>query len=287
MSDATHETELAGDRRADARTLILVAALAAVSLVVTAATRQTEAARLGTGEAPGEIWLLEATSHAVIVALAALFPLLLNRVAIGWSQLGRAAPALVAAWLAFTFLHVGAMHLLRAALFPVLVGQPYAWRAFDPATLGYEGLKDLFAFLLIACGFLLSRSIETARLEQQERISTAQTERKIVLRAGAATHVVPARDIVWAKAAANYVEVHTASRSLFVRMTLASLEQSLAAAGGRHVRIHRSHIVSLDHVASVVPTGEGDVTVTLTTGAELPGSRRYRENLGDLAKVVA
>ncbi|HEY7800875.1 MAG TPA: LytTR family DNA-binding domain-containing protein [Hyphomonadaceae bacterium] len=281
------QAELAGDRRADRRTLALIAALALVSLVVVAVTRQTEAARLGTGETGAEIWLLEATSHAVIVGLAALFPLLLDRVPVGWNDLKRTAPALLAAWIVFTLLHVTLMHALRALLFPLLVGQPYAWRAFDSTTLGYEGLKDLFVFLLLMSGFLLSRSIEASRLEQQERISTARTEEKIILRVGAAMHAVPVREIVWAKAAANYAEVHGANRSWFARMTFASLEESLKAAGGNHARIHRSYIVSLAHIASVEPTGEGDVTVVLTTGDRLPGSRNYRTVLDAIGRTRA
>jgi hypothetical protein len=271
--------ELKADRRADRRTVALVAALAAVSLVVTAVTRQTEAVRVGSTESWSEIWLLEATSHIVIVGLAAMFPLLLDRAPLTWGRFGRAAPIIVAAYLTFTVLHVSLMHVLRALLFPVLIGQGYAWRAFDVQTLGYEGLKDLFAFLLLGCGFLLNRSIESSRLEQRERLSTAEAERKIVLHAGGTTHVVAAADIVWAKAAGNYAEIHTSARSLFVRITFANLEQILAAAGQRHVRIHRSYIVNLDRVASIQPTGEGDVLVKLATGEELPGSRRYRDNL--------
>jgi hypothetical protein len=275
----------AADRRADARILILIAAMAAVSLVVTALTRLSEASRRGGGEGSVEIWLLEGTSHVVIVALAALFPLLLDRVEVRWDRLVRAAPVVIAAWLGFTLLHVSAMHLLRAILFPPIAGQPYVFRALDPATLGYEGLKDLFVFLLIGSGFVLGRMIEQARVEQQARFGTARNEQKITLRVGAAVHLVPAREIVWVKAAANYAEVHTGARSIFVRTTLASLEQELKAAGGRHVRTHRSYIVNLDSIVSITPTGEGAVVVKLATGEELPGSRGYREALEAAASM--
>ncbi len=275
--------ERAADRRADRRMLALIAALTMVSLVVTALTRQTEAMHRGSGETPVEIWLLEASSHIVIVALACLGPLLINRVGFSWTHPARAAPVLLAGWLAFTFMHVGAMHLIRALLFPLLLRQPYVWRALEGPTLAYEGLKDLFVFLLLVIAFLLGRSIAAAQLEQRQRVSAAQSEQKILLRSGASSYVAPARDIVWARAAGNYAEVHMANRTVFARVTFAGLEQMLAAAGGRHVRIHRSHIVNLDHVVAVEPTGEGDVRVRLSTGEELPGSRRYRANLERLA----
>lgn len=267
------------DGRADRRTWLLITAMAAVSLVVTALTRISEAGRRGFGESATEIWLLEGTSHVVIVGLAMLFPLLLNRVEVRWDKLARTAPVLLAAWIGFTLLHVSLMHLLRAVLIPLATGQPYAFRALDPATLGYEGLKDLFVFLLVGCGFVLGRMIAQARSEQQDRLGTARAEHKITLRAGTTVHLVPAKEVAWVKAAANYAEVHTATRSIFARTTLASLEQELNAAGGRHVRIHRSYLVNPEAVSTITPTGEGDVTVKLATGEELPGSRRFREAL--------
>lgn len=279
------DPSLAADARADRRTWLLVTVLASVSLLVTALTRISEAGRRGSGEGWAEIWVLEGTSHVVIVGLALLFPLLLNRVEVRWDRLARTAPVLIAAWLGFALLHVSLMHLLRAALIPLATGQPYAFRALDPATLGYEGLKDLFVFLLIGSGFVLGRMIEQARVEQQDRLGTARAEHKITLRAGTAMHLLPAGEITWVKAAANYAEVHTPTRSIFARTTLASLEQELKAAGGRHVRIHRSYIVNPDTVISITPTGEGDVVVKLETGEELPGSRRFREALAAAAAL--
>lgn len=281
------DASLTADRRADRQTWLLIAAMAGVSLVVTALTRISEAGRRGFGESPMEIWLLEGTSHVVIVGLALLFPLLLNRVEVRWDRLVRTAPVLIAAWIAFTLLHVSLMHVLRAVLIPPVTGQPYAFRALDPATLGYEGLKDLFVFLLIGCGFVLGRMIAQARVDQQDRLGVARAEHKVTLRAGAAVHLVPANEITWVKAAANYAEVHTATRSIFARTTLTSLEQELKAAGGRHVRIHRSYLVNPEAVSAITPTGEGDVTVKLATGEELPGSRRFREALASAVALRA
>ena len=83
--------------------------------------------------------------------------------------------------------------------------------------------------------------------------------------------------MVWARAASNYVEVVTPGRTYLARSTLSELEKLLQAAGGRHVRVHRSHVVNLDKVSEITPTGEGDVTLTLETGETVPGSRRYRD----------
>lgn len=77
----------------------------------------------------------------------------------------------------------------------------------------------------------------------------------------------------------DYVEVGTAAKTHLVRMTLAQLEASLAAAGAPHIRVHRSYIVNPDEVREIAPTGEGGVVIALNSGAEIPGSRRYRENV--------
>ncbi|MEO1105411.1 MAG: LytTR family DNA-binding domain-containing protein, partial [Pseudomonadota bacterium] len=63
------------------------------------------------------------------------------------------------------------------------------------------------------------------------------------------------------------------------RTTLGALEQLLAAAGSPHMRVHRSYIVNLDAIREIVPTSAGDVTVRLSSGAEIPGSRRHRDRL--------
>ncbi|MGK5032904.1 LytTR family transcriptional regulator DNA-binding domain-containing protein [Janthinobacterium sp. MDT1-19] len=44
--------------------------------------------------------------------------------------------------------------------------------------------------------------------------------------------------------------------------------------GKRFVRVHRRYIVSLDFVQSIVPLESGDA---LSTGGEVPVSRRYRD----------
>jgi DNA-binding LytR/AlgR family response regulator len=66
-------------------------------------------------------------------------------------------------------------------------------------------------------------------------------------------------------------------------MTLTELERLLDDAGGHHVRVHRSHVVNLDHVRGITPTGEGDALIELDTGDTVPGSRRYRERYAQIA----
>ena len=45
------------------------------------------------------------------------------------------------------------------------------------------------------------------------------------------------------------------------------------------MRVHRSHIVNLDQVASIEPLDAGDARVHMKDGSNLPCSRTYRGGL--------
>ena len=78
-------------------------------------------------------------------------------------------------------------------------------------------------------------------------------------------------DILYVEGLKDYVKVHLASaaRPLLSLTSLRSMEEKLPA--GKFMRIHRSYIVGLDHVAAV---GRGTVQVRQET---LPVSDGYRE----------
>lgn len=89
--------------------------------------------------------------------------------------------------------------------------------------------------------------------------------------------IVPAREVRWISAAANYAELHLAGATHLVRATLAELEAGLDPAV--FARIHRGTIVRLDCVREVIPAAHGDFDVVLTDGAVLKLSRRFRARL--------
>lgn len=78
-------------------------------------------------------------------------------------------------------------------------------------------------------------------------------------------------DILYVEGLKDYVKVHltSAARPLLSLTSLRSMEEKLPA--GKFMRIHRSYIVGLDHVAAV---GRGTVQVRQET---LPVSDGYRE----------
>ena len=89
--------------------------------------------------------------------------------------------------------------------------------------------------------------------------------------------IVPAAEVRWIGAAANYAELHLAGATHLVRATIADLEAGLDPA--RFARIHRGTIVRLDCVREVIPATHGDYDVMLSDGTVLKLSRRFRTRL--------
>lgn len=275
----TEGDEVAGVRRADRHALALIGAMLAASILVNVASLRTEVARTGSRITLPETVTLEVTSHLAILALATLVPWMLNRWPVFGGEWRHAVPAHVGGGLAFSLLHVAAMSVSRKLLFPLVVGIPYRMNLFAPRNLIYELRKDVFTYALLLIGFVLIRIVEQRRREAEAALQTATREHKLTLKSGAAVFVVEASQILWAKAAANYVEVGTPEKTFLARMTLTALERLLHAAGPRHVRVHRSYVVNVEEIRELTPTGEGDVTLTLSDGTVAPASRRYRERL--------
>jgi len=89
--------------------------------------------------------------------------------------------------------------------------------------------------------------------------------------------IVPASDVRWIGAAANYAELHLAKATHLVRATMAELEAGLDP--GTFARIHRGTIVRVDCVREVIPSAHGDYDVLLNDGTTLTLSRRFRSRL--------
>jgi DNA-binding LytR/AlgR family response regulator len=114
---------------------------------------------------------------------------------------------------------------------------------------------------MLLVGFVLMRVIEPPPLEARSALRMARREQKLTLRSGGAAFVVDASDVVWARAAANYVEVATPGKTYLARMTLTRLETLLLAAGNRHMRVHRSHVVNVAEVRGLLAALEATGTV--------------------------
>jgi DNA-binding LytR/AlgR family response regulator len=130
------------------------------------------------------------------------------------------------------------------------------------------------AFDLHAVDYLLKPVREERLYEALERVREVpanETDEQVPVELGGVTRFVRRSDVRYATAQGDYVRLHTPAGSPLVRMPLGTLEQRWADA--RFVRIHRSILVSLDHVDEVRLGGTPPAVVV--GGVELPVSRRH------------
>jgi two-component system LytT family response regulator len=130
------------------------------------------------------------------------------------------------------------------------------------------------AFELGAIDYLLKpfgrerfrRAAERARTVLEKR-----TPRLFVREAG---RIVPLRvsSIERIQAADDYAIVFAGDRRLMLGLTLADLEARLDPA--TFLRVHRSHLINLDHVVACTPRKDSRYDITLRSGAIVTASRQ-------------
>jgi hypothetical protein len=242
-----------------------------VQVTINAVSRVADGRAAGRPVAAGAAWGYELTSGLAILLLLPMLwwlsgSLMPSRV--GWP---RAIAGHVAGSLGFSAAHVGIMVGLRLLL----------WHGrYDAGPVGefllYEYRKDGWSYIVIVMMFALSRTVASAR-GNAATISTSRAEpadgQILVVQDGTRRHHVPIRDIHYARAAGNYVEVAVGSERLLHRATLTAMEEQL---GEGFVRIHRGVVVARRAIATVETTPAGDFAVTTIGGDVLKGSRRYR-----------
>ncbi|MFC5039988.1 LytR/AlgR family response regulator transcription factor [Ornithinimicrobium kibberense] len=105
----------------------------------------------------------------------------------------------------------------------------------------------------------------------------AAPDERIAVELGGVTRFVLRSTIRYVQAQGDYARLFTATGSHLVRVPLSTLEERWAGAG--FVRIHRSTLVSLAHVAEVRQS-QGRVSLVLAPdGTELQVARRHTRDV--------
>jgi len=105
---------------------------------------------------------------------------------------------------------------------------------------------------------------------------------RLFVRIGRSIVPVAVTDITWFEAVGDYVNVHTREAQHLVHLSLNRLEARLDAQ--RFSRIHRTHIVNLDHVAAFQRQPDGRLVARLGDGTSLPVSRTKAHDFRNLAR---
>jgi len=216
-----------------------------------------------------------------------------------WYLWSIAAPAI--AWLGRRFqvdranlsrhfvIHLGAsldLAFLQLVAFVAIQRPPdFTMTLVDDFTLFFHwNVLIYWAIVAIVHAFDYHHVAEQRALQKPEAAAAAgpaPAERLLVADNGRSFFVRTA-DIEWIEAARNYVRVHNNGHTYLVRATLAALEARLDRAHFR--RVGRSALVNLDRVREIQPWFHGDAIVILQSGTRVTLSRRYRNNLLDVAQ---
>lgn len=145
----------------------------------------------------------------------------------------------------------------------------YAVQAFDANAIDYL-LKpyDEARFL---------KALEKLKVRRgTAAVSTPVIEAPLMISDRGMVYVLPIADIVWAEAADNYVMIHTVDKHYMLRQTLSGLLDRL---GPAFMRCHRRFLVCVDKISHIESLSKGDAQLHLKSGATVPCSRQYREEL--------
>ncbi|HEX2059439.1 MAG TPA: LytTR family DNA-binding domain-containing protein, partial [Thermoanaerobaculia bacterium] len=154
--------------------------------------------------------------------------------------------------------------------------EKFALKAFDVAAVDYLVKPfddDRFAQALrrarkTVAAEEVTREAEAPRPEYLERIAV-ETRGQV--------RVVPVSKIDYITASGPYAELHVGERTFAIREKMQTLEERLDP--DVFFRIHRSAIVRLDRIDTLLHAAGGDYAVRLKDGTELSVSRSRRDEL--------
>ena len=105
---------------------------------------------------------------------------------------------------------------------------------------------------------------------------------RLFVRTGRSIVPVAVDGIAWFEAVGDYVAAHAGGTQHLLHVSLSRLEERLDER--RFARIHRTHIVNLDHVIAFRRQLTGEVIAELRDGTRLPVSRAKAQELRRLAR---
>lgn len=112
-------------------------------------------------------------------------------------------------------------------------------------------------------------------------IDESRPLRRIFVRERASILPLNVADIAWFEASDDYVSAHVRDKTFLLNVRLQELEDRLDT--DQFVRIHRSHIINLDHIRAMHAHDAARMIVELNTGAQIIASRTGTQRLRKLA----
>jgi two-component system LytT family response regulator len=159
----------------------------------------------------------------------------------------------------------------------------YAVAAFEANAMDYllkpfDGPRFERALVKARSWMNSNRGAESSERFRMTLAQASPAADRIWVRHGEARQPVKFDDIVHVGAEGNYVRLHTSTGNFVLRERMVGMMERLDPA--RFRRIHRSHIVNVDHVKKLLPWFGGDTLVMMSDGSRLTLSRSYKGALG-------
>ncbi|WP_414828065.1 LytR/AlgR family response regulator transcription factor [Alteromonas sp. H39] len=192
----------------------------------------------------------------------------------------------------FSVCHVFLMVMMRKAVY-LLSERSYE---FGPLfrEFFYEYRKDLWGYFTLVIFYYLLRFSYRRLIGQASPVNKEDASgnespdglpENLLVKKLNREFLVRVADIQWIEAAGNYVNLHTAKGVYPLRMTM---KRFCDQANVHSIyRIHRSYAAHANAISDIRYDESGDGTITLTSGASLPVSRRYKSALKAALSPVA
>lgn len=277
MTARADQADRTADRIAGEKAYRVFAIVLILSFFVNSASVIDEWRRVGVADPALAAWYLEGTSLTLQLALFPVVRMFERRFPVDGTVDAALIAIHLAASVAYCVAHVAGMVALREMLWLVTFADHYPGLGTVLTELVYEYRKDVMTYGLILFLLYMFRTRELATLEAAAARADAQTRQQVTLKCGGRTIYLDADTVEFAKAAGNYVEVTAGETTHLARMTLAQLERLLFEAGADPVRVHRSWLVRRSAIAEVAPTRDGGAMLRLSSGKDVPVSRKYRD----------
>lgn len=162
----------------------------------------------------------------------------------------------------------------------------HALRAFEAQALDYllkpiDGARFANALARVR---MRVRDRDASVRAQELTVTLADIERsgppspsRIAVRDRGRVALLDPTDIEWVAADGDHVRIRSGARSYLVRETLTAIAEQLPPP--RFMRIHRSTIVNVEHIAVLEPLPNRDFVVALRDGTRLRSSRSYNAGI--------
>src|SRR5690606_28547472 len=163
----------------------------------------------------------------------------------------------------------------------------YAIQAFERHAVDYL-LKPITKtrFDRAMAKFLDAQQMETSKENTRGLLNKMpQTHgylERVVVKTGAKIKIIPENGIIYLEPDDDYVKIHTDEGTFLKNKTMASFEEQLDPA--LFVRVHRSFIVKIDHIARLEPHEKDSYVAVLADGSQVSVSKsgyaRLKQTLG-------